>query len=682
LPASYSTNVQYLKGVGPARATALAKLGIYTIGDLLEHYPVRYEDRSQTKRIGSLVAGEPQSFVATVVSVAESRPRRGLTITKVLVRDDSGTAQLVWFNQSYKKRQYLPGQKVSVYGKVERWGPVIQIKNPDVEVLESKDSKGSSGILPVYAATESLSQRWLRNIVREALAMVPAADDLPATVIEEYKLLDRRTALVNIHFPATNELLVQARYRLIFEELFWLQCGLALLKQKYKAAGYGIKHGPDGQLVKRLLDNLPFTLTSDQHLAWQEIKADMEDITPMQRLLQGDVGSGKTVVAALALAKTVENGYQGAFMAPTEILAEQHYHTLAPLVAPLGVRVALLTGSLTEKQRKIVKDLIKNGSVDIVVGTHTLIQEDVEFARLGLAVTDEQHRFGVNQRARLQAKGRMPDVLAMTATPIPRTMALTVYGDLDVSTIRQLPPGRKPVKTFTRGRDRRDKVYQFVVEEIRRGRQAYIVCPLVEESEAITAQSVTELYNEVSQTYFRDIPCGVVHGRLNPQDKEKVMQAFYQGEIKVLIATTVIEVGVNVPNASIMVVEGADRFGLAQLHQLRGRVGRGEWQSYCILLHDGPTASPPERLQLMTEINDGFILAEKDLLLRGPGHLFGTRQHGLPDLKIADIVKDIDILLKARQAALKLIAHPGTAPDLRQLVSEKLGPNFGQILQS
>jgi ATP-dependent DNA helicase RecG len=456
-----------------------------------------------------------------------------------------------------------------------------------------------------------------------------------------------------------------------------------MLKQKHQQVGSGIKHGPDGSLVTRLQQSLPFTLTDDQASVLVEIKADMEDVKPMQRLVQGDVGSGKTVVAAIALAKTVENGYQGAFMAPTEILAEQHYHTLAPLLAPLGIKVTLLTGKLTDKMRTIVREQMSSGSVDIIVGTHALIQQDVEFKQLALAVTDEQHRFGVNQRALLQAKGNMPDVLAMTATPIPRTMALTVYGDLDVSAIRHLPPGRVPIKTYARGRERRSKVYEFVLQEVARGRQAYIVCPLVEESDRLAARSVTELYTELSQTFFQLIPCGLVHGRLGSQEKERVMSSFYKNEIKILIATTVIEVRVNVPNATIMVIEGADRFGLAQLHQLRGRVGRGANQSYCILLHEGTTAAIPERLKLMTEINDGFVLAEKDLLLRGPGHLFGTRQHGLPDLKIADIIRDLDILLEARQAAQKAVSDNCAGSQiLRLAVSERLGADFAQILRS
>jgi ATP-dependent DNA helicase RecG len=451
------------------------------------------------------------------------------------------------------------------------------------------------------------------------------------------------------------------------------------LRQKNKYQCRGIKHAPDGQVVAKIESILPFSLTSDQAQTLREIKADMEDTTPMQRLVQGDVGSGKTVIAAIALAKTVENGYQGAMMAPTEILAEQHYHTLAKLLASEGIRIAVLTGKLAGKAREKLLRQIKDGEVDVIVGTHALIQDDVEFRHLGLVVTDEQHRFGVRQRAHLESKGEHPDVLVMTATPIPRTMALTVYGDLDVSIIRELPPGRQPIATYSRGSDRRAKVYAFAEDQMKYGRKVYVVCPLVDESEKVEAQSAVKIYEELASTFFNNYPCRLLHGKMKSQEKDTIMAAFSCGEIKALIATTVIEVGVNVPNATVMIIEGADRFGLAQLHQLRGRVGRGDYKSYCVLLSDSTNEETLERLRIMTEVTDGFVLAEKDLLLRGPGQFFGTAQHGMPDLKIADIINDTDILIEARRAAQQTVCTPEYLNLIWQTLLNWFGEKFSMV---
>ncbi len=675
-------NIQYIKGVGPKKANLLTKLGIFTIGDLLEHYPRRYEDRSQLKMINNLTDGQVENFKARMTNCAESKPRRGLQITKITVGDSTGTVQLVWFNQPHRKKIYRLGAEVLVTGKVKKIYQV-EIQNPEIEMITDMDTLEAGYITPIYAANESITQRFLRNLIRQILTEYnTTAEILPPIIIKQFSLLDRKTAFENIHFPLNMDVLKQARRRLVFEELYLLQCGLLYIKKQNRSNTIGIKHGPDGCLVKKVREQLPFSLTEDQQKVLLEIALDMEDTKPMQRLLQGDVGSGKTVIAALALAKTVENGYQGAMMVPTEILAEQHYSTLSDLFLPLGIRVKILTGKLPKRTHEQVVADIKSGLVDVVIGTHALIQESVEFQYLGLVITDEQHRFGVRQRAKLQEKGNMPDVLVMTATPIPRTMALTVYGDLDVSTIKQLPPGRKIIKTYVRGSDRRQLVYDFIEKEVNSGRQAYVVCPLVEESEKVNALSAVELYDELLQTELVNLSCGLVHGRMKSVEKDLVMDRFYRGEIKVLVATTVIEVGVNVPNATVMIIENAERFGLAQLHQLRGRIGRGDYQSYCILLSDNKKPETQERLSIMAKTNDGFALAEEDLKIRGPGQFFGIRQHGLPDLKIADIINDIDVFLEARQAAEKTVARPESFDMLRPALQVRFGKEFSMIFSS
>ncbi len=469
----------------------------------------------------------------------------------------------------------------------------------------------------------------------------------------------------------------------MFEELYFLQCGLIYLKKAYQENFSGINHRPDGLLLKLVEENLPFQLTNDQHTVLKEIKADMEKSLPMRRLILGDVGAGKTVLAALALTKTVENGYQGALMAPTDILAEQHFNTLTGLLAQPGLKIGLLTGKLPAKARTETLTGLKNGSLDLVVGTHSLIQDKVEFNKLGLVVTDEQHRFGVDQRAKLAAKGKngtAPDMLVMTATPIPRTLALTMYGDLDLSVIRQLPAGRKPIRTFVRNNERRPLVYQFVGNEVRTGRQAYIVCPLISESEPGGIIAAEELYRQLTGTVFKNIKCGLVHGKMRSPAKETVMAAFYRNDIKILIATSVIEVGVNVPNATVIVIEGADRFGLAQLHQMRGRVGRGEYQSYCILLTGSRTEATLTRLKTIEQLADGFLLAEQDLAFRGPGQYFGPKQHGLPDLKIANIFTDSAILTEARQAAVQTAQSPAALAKAYRIINHRLNGQFDFML--
>ncbi len=681
----WQLSVGTLKGVGPAKSRQLSKLNIFTVGDVINMVPVsdKYQDRRNFKKIEQLQDSCLELFSATVVSSSDLRTKNRLTLSKLLVQDDTGQAEIVWFNQKYRARQYKVGMKVVIAGKVKRQYNMIQIHNAQVDSVNNDGPKFYGCIVPVYPATESISQDFLRNLVKQALdGCTVISETIPVEIINKFVLISRKEALINLHFPQDWDMLNKARQRLVFEELFFLQCLLLITKKKHQACNMGIKHAIDGRLMQSALGQLPYQLTADQLIALQEIKLDMESKMSMQRLLQGDVGSGKTVVAGLALIKTVENGFQGAIMAPTEILAEQHYHTLSRLFACLGIRFALLTGGLAKTARSELLKSIACGSVDIIIGTHAILQQDVVFKNLGLVVTDEQHRFGVRQRALFQNKGISPDVLVMTATPIPRTMTLTVYGDLDVSQIKSLPPGRKPVRTLKYSTSRRKDIYDGVLRQLAQGRQAFVVCPLVEDSELIRAESATTMYSLLTENYLMGVPCGLLHGKLSQQQKDKVMRDFCDGTIKVLISTTVIEVGINVPNATIMIIEGADRFGLAQLHQLRGRVGRGEHESYCVLITDSDNEDTRQRLDYLAKYNDGFILAEKDLLIRGPGQLFGTRQHGLPDLRIADIIKDTAILIKARQAAKDILNDPQQIKQVLPGIALHFGNNYAAILNS
>lgn len=658
-------SIQYVKGVGPKKKVELNRLGIKTVYDLLTYYPRTYEDQSVLTKIADLKAGCQATVAGVIVNVSDRQGgRRGMTIITALIGDGSGFLQITWFNQKYLKKQLKPGSRVFVTGKVSYAyggrGQFAMSQLASFQILgEADEAETLTGIMPVYGATEKLNQKFFRKIIKELFASELEVEEIIAEPIKaKYNLLNRFEALKNIHFPENFTELKIARARLAFEELYMIQCGLLLLKKRVQEKKSGVRHLADSNLLKQVLTALPFKLTHDQAKTWQEIKHDMESSVPMRRLVQGDVGSGKTVIALLALVKTVENGYQGALMAPTEILASQHYESFQKLLSDFGLRVVFLSGRLTKKKREEMYALLAEKKIDIVIGTHALIQEGVHFAKLGLVVTDEQHRFGIDQRAELEKKGELtPDVLVMTATPIPRTMTLTVYGDLDVSLIQELPPGRQPIRTFVRTPDRRELIYQYVLTQLKAGRQAYVVCPLIEMNEESDLPSAEEVYDELRFGIFQGVPCGLVHGRMKPAEKEQIMQAFYEDKIKLLVATTVIEVGVNVPNASIMVIEHAERFGLAQLHQLRGRIGRGEYKSYCILVSDMKTENAKERLKIMATTSDGFKLAEADLKMRGPGQFFGTLQHGLPDLKIADVLGDMDILFKAREAAEETLQH-------------------------
>ena len=690
-----SDDIEVLKGVGPKKAQQLHGLGLCSLFDLLTHFPRSYEDQSSITPIGRLEAGERATVAGVITGLQEKRAgRRGMVILTATISDGTGFLQLTWFNQKFLKQKLKTGRRIFASGRTAYayggQGQLAMSQMTSFEIVEDEgaDMEAKCGILPVYSAGENVKQSMLRALTEQLLGLAEAGElavpeVIPEGVRQQYGLLPRLQACRQIHYPEDRQQVEKARYRLAFEELYLIQYGLMLLKKRRQERQQGIRFASCGSLTGGVLSSLPFRLTDDQQNAWQDICNDMERPVPMRRLVQGDVGSGKTVIAMLALVKAVENGFQGAMMAPTEILARQHFESFSGSLEPLGIRVALLSGRLTKKAKQEMYDRLAAHEIDIVIGTHALIQEDVSFANLGLVVTDEQHRFGINQRAVLEKKGRLvPDVLVMTATPIPRTLTLTVYGDLEVSLIRQLPPGRKPVRTFVRGRDRRELIYKFVLEEIKKGRQAYVVCPLIEMNEDSGLSSAQEVYEELTGGIFYGIKCGLVHGKLKQKEKEELMQEVYEGKIKLLVATTVIEVGVNVPNASIMVVENAQRFGLAQLHQLRGRIGRGEYASYCIFVAEERTEAARQRMEIMERTTDGFVLAEEDLKLRGPGQFFGSMQHGLPDLKIADVGQDIDILLRARQAAMETVKGGEGLPEVLAALQLQYREQFFNITEN
>ena len=681
---------QFLKGIGPEKAKDFHKQGIHVVRDLIERVPRTYRDYSQFKNIMQAQAGQIETLKGRVIGAQDQHLRGRLTLVKVLISDGSGTAAGVWFNQPWMAKRFPVGTTVIFAGAVERRGAQVQITNPEWEIIDEEgaaDPINAGRIVPIYPLTGGLNPRDVRRAVKQAIdtAVNLMPQVIPPAVAAKQKLQPMAEAWREIHFPQDDAERQKARETLAFEELFVLQTGLALIRHQCTDEAIGVAHGPDGDVTQKFHANLPFQLTEAQQKVIRQVKADMEAPKPMNRLVQGDVGSGKTMVAVAALAKAVDSGHQGVLMAPTEILAEQHYLNLRRIFSPIGVEVVLVTGSLTKKEREATLGMLQMGMARIAVGTHALIEDRVAFADLSLVITDEQHRFGVRQRKSLQTKGVTPDVLVMTATPIPRTLALTLYGDLDVSVIDQLPPGRKPVGTFWRAEAARKQVYDHLVnKEVASGRQGYVICPLVEESDKLQAQAATE-WCERLQGEYPHVRFGLLHGRMKPDDKEAAMEAFRRGETHVLVATTVVEVGVDVPNASMIIIEGADRFGLSQLHQLRGRVGRGQHQSYCVLVTDAKSDDSRERMMVMQKCTDGFSLSEKDLELRGPGEFFGTRQHGMPDLKVANPIRDLELLERARGEATSVVAADPAllAPEvhaLRTAVKTRLGDEFGFIL--
>ena len=654
--ADLNTDVRYIKGIGEKKAQALNKLGVFSLYDLISYFPRKYEDRSRYCPIALTTPDEPVCIRAIVADTPRLvRIRRGMELVKFRAVDESGSVDITYFNQNYVKDQFQLGESYIFFGKIEIKGSHRSMVNP-VHEKEGTENGITGRIIPVYRICSGLNQRSMLQAVRQGLdtcaGLVP--DVLPENVRRRCRLVQARYAYENIHFPPDMEALELARRRLIFEELFVLACALGMMRTERVHEG-GIKLNAID--TEEFFSALPFSPTGAQRRAVSEALGDMSSGGVMNRLLQGDVGSGKTLVAAALIWQTYKNGYMSAFMAPTEILADQHYVNLSALLFPFGLRVAKLTGAMTAKEKRAVKAALAAGEIDLIVGTHALFSADVEYSRLALVVTDEQHRFGVAQRSALISKGARPHVLVMSATPIPRTLALIIYGDLDVSIIDELPPGRQKVDTFAVDESYRARLNGFIRRLTGEGRQVFVVCPMVEENDELPVKlkSAQEHAKELAAV-FPDLRVGCVHGRMKAKDKDAVMGAFAAGELDILVATTVIEVGVDVPNAALMIIENAERFGLSQLHQLRGRVGRGSYKSYCVMVSDAGGDEVRARLKIMTQTNDGFKISEEDLRLRGPGDFFGSRQHGLPEMHVADLGADANVLKKAQEEASRVLA--------------------------
>jgi ATP-dependent DNA helicase RecG len=692
MPADFlSTPLQFLKGVGPRKAADLKRAGLETVEDLLYRLPFRYEDRSRMQPIASLRPGQKAAVLGDIKSAQlNTTRRRGFRIFHAIVGDSSGAIRCTWMNQAFLADILKPHLRVVIFGEVKLDSSGLHFMNAEYEIVtEGLGNLQTGRIVPFYEKTGTVTPNMQRRLVRQVLDQLPAEipDVLPAALRERLLLMPRRQAIEEAHFPP-NEASVEvmnafrspAQRRLVFEEFFLFQIGHAWRRHATSAELKPFVPAVDDRIRASAAKVLPFKLTAGQREAVKEIVDDMRKPQPMHRLLQGDVGAGKTIVALLAAVVAMENGLQVAFMAPTEILATQHYGNIARLLASSRFRVDLLTGSTPGLQKHTLLAHLERGTTHLVVGTHALVQERIAFHKLGLVVIDEQHRFGVAQRAALRAKGFRPDVLLMTATPIPRTLALTDYSELDVSKITDLPPGRKPVRTWVKPESRRDEVYQLVRDQLDAGRQTYIIYPLVEESEKIDLRSATEMADHLQSEVFPAYRVALLHGRMKQDVKDRVMQAFAMGQVHILVSTTVIEVGVDVPNASVMIVEHAERFGLSQLHQLRGRVGRGTWESHCILLYQAPwTDDARERLNAMASTSDGFVIAERDLELRGPGDFFGTRQSGLPRLRTGDLVRDRDVMEQAHREARALVEGGGLSAELSRFVQERWQDQFGLI---
>lgn len=666
-------DVKYVKGVGPNRVKLLNKLGIYTLKDLITYYPRDYEDRSKPKLISDCNDGEEVTIEGIACGrVSEIRMAKR-TMQKLLVRDETGGILITWFNQSYLKNKFEVGKKYRFYGKVSFKYGKAEMASPVFDNIEQRNNTGR--IVPIYPLTYQLSQNVLRKIMENAILEVRGNlyENLPEEILTEYHLEEVNKATEEIHFPKQLSDFERARRRFVFEELLSVQLALLALKNYYKNDIEGIEFSKEVH-ISDVIQEFPFKFTGAQRRVLEEIEGDMERKTPMNRLLQGDVGSGKTAVAMCAAYKAVKSGYQVAIMAPTAILATQHLENFKNILDKLQIKCDLLISGISKKKKEDILQRLKDGEIDILIGTHALIEDNVEFSKLGLVVTDEQHRFGVKQRTKIAEKGQNPDVLVMSATPIPRTLALILYGDLDISIIDELPPNRKKIETFAVTKKLEQRVDNFIQKQVEEGRQAYVVCPLVEENEEMDLKSVEELTEKYQKEVFPQYRVEYIHGKMRPKEKDEIMLKFKNHEIDILISTTVIEVGVDVPNANIMVIEDAQRFGLAQLHQLRGRVGRGEYQSYCILKYEGNGENVRKRMKVMCDTNDGFIISEKDLELRGSGDFFGTMQHGIPEFKIANLFEDVGILKEAQKVAQEIVLKDPELKEhrgLKRLVEDK-----------
>lgn len=644
-----STDIQFLKGVGEKRAVLLKSKGIDNVGALLRYYPRAYLDWTNYIPISDTEFFQNCCVKGKIISEISEHPiRKGMTVYKFLVADDSGRMEVTLFNQKFLANKLRVGRKYLFYGKIE--GNFYQKKISSPYIMEGD----YNGIEPIYPASANLTSKGIQKLVRTAITSLKLSETLPSDVRERNGLCDIDFAIENIHFPKTRDELEKAKKRLVFEELFILQAGLSFLKKHSR--------GKTGCIITKnylyeFKEKIPFPLTSAQERVINEALSDMASGRPMNRLIQGDVGSGKTATAAALMYIAAKNGYQSALMAPTEILAEQHFETLISITENTGINCGLLTGSLTKKQKNDVKEQLKNGEIDVIIGTHALLVDDVEFDNLGLVITDEQHRFGVAQRGKLSKKGLNPHTLVMSATPIPRTLGLILYGDLDISIIDEYPKGRQNIDTYCVDSSYRQRIYNYIKKFLNEGRQGYIVCPLVEENEALDITSALEYYEKLKNSEFKDYSLGILHGKMSAKDKDKVMREFSEGKIQLLIATTVIEVGIDVPNSVIMVIENAERFGLSQLHQLRGRIGRGKYKSSCIMISDSKSPDTKRRLDVIKNTADGFKIADEDLCLRGPGDFLGSRQHGLPDMKIADLFADREVLRLAGLEVSKLLEY-------------------------